>query len=426
MARQVNKLTARAVAATKNPGYVSDGGNLWLQTSPSGTKSWVFRFTLNGRAREAGLGSVNDVPLADARERARAYRLLLAEGIDPIEHRAAMRAKNAAESASAISFAQATERFIAAREGEWRNAKHGQQWRNTLATYCEPINAMHVGLIDTPAVLRVLEADWATKTETLSRVRGRIEQILDWCTVRGYRKGENPARWRGHLDKLLSAPKKIKKSTHQPAIPWQSMPEFMVRLRAEQEGVAARCLELVALTGVRSGEARGMQWREIDKDGAVWVVPAERTKRNRQHRVPLSAQALALIEKLPKLAGSPLVFTSSRGGELSDMALTAVLRRMHDVKAIPCDTAGRAPTAHGLRSSLRDWAYEATAHPREIVEAALAHSNGDQTELAYKRGDALERRRTLLVEWAGFLDKQPAKVESISAARAEKKRKAAA
>lgn len=352
--------------------------------------------------------------------------MLLSENIDPIEHRAAMRAKNAAESANAITFAEATEKFIAAREGEWRNPKHRQQWENTLATYCAPINQMHVGLIDTPAVLRCLEPDWATKTETASRVRGRIEQVLDWCTVRGYRKGENPARWRGHLDKLLSAPKKIKKSTHQPAIPWAAMPAFMQRLRTEQDGVAARCLEFVALTGVRSGEARGMQWREIDTDEAVWVVPASRTKRNRQHRVPLSPQALRIIEKMPKQAGSPLVFTSSRGGELSDMSLTAVLRRMHEAQPIPCDAPGRAPTAHGMRSALRDWAFEATTHAREVVEATLSHVTGDATELAYKRGDALERRRALLAEWADFLDKpkQPAKVANIGAARA--KRKAAA
>lgn len=296
-----------------------------------------------------------------------------------------------------------------------------------LATYCEPINAMHVALIDTAAVLRCLEGGWSTKTETLSRVRGRIEQILDWCTVRNYRKGENPARWRGHLDKLLSAPKKIKKEAHQPAIPWASLPAFMARLRAEQEGVAARCLELVTLTGVRSGEARGMEWNEIDNDAAVWIVPAERTKRARQHRVPLTEQALRIIEGMPKVAGSNYVFSAPRGGALSDMALTEVIRRMQEVEPIPCDTKDRVPTAHGMRSALRDWAYEATSHPREIVEATLAHANGDATELAYKRGDALERRRALLIEWADFLDKpkQPAKVESIGAARAKKKAAAA-
>ncbi len=391
--RSIHKLSARAVATATVPGYYGDGGGLWLQVAASGSKSWVFRFTLAGRAREMGLGALHTVSLADARERAAACRLQVLDGIDPIEARASSKATQRTQVASVITFDTAAEKYIEAHRAGWRNAKHGDQWQSTLDTYASPvIGKLAVSAIDTGLVVRVLDPIWQTKTETAARVRGRIEAVLDWCTVRGYRSGDNPARWRGHLDKVLPAPTKISKTENHAALPYVQIGEFMQKLRAEQ-GSAARAVEFIILTAARTSEAFNATRGEIDEAGAVWACPGERMKSGRPHRVPLSRQALKLLKSLPKVDGSPYLFPGAKEGRpLSNMAGLKLLERMGFGDF----------TVHGFRSTFRDWAAETTNFPREIAEAALAHVLKDKTEAAYQRGDLLEKRAKLMQAWADY------------------------
>lgn len=393
------ELSDKAVKALKEPGYYAVGGvsGLTLQVAPGGSKSWLLRYSVGGRRREMGLGSYRDVPLKVARERAREARLKLSDPMapsDPIEHRRRERSALAARELRTTTFREAAEAYIAAHRASWANSKHVSQWENTLATYVYPvIGHMAVGDIEVAHVLKVLSPEWTTKTETLKRVRGRIEQVLDAAHARGQIVGAwtNPARWRGTLDKLLARPSRVAKVQHYLALPYDETPAFLARLKTVQ-GMGARALEFVALTAARSGEVRGALWSEIDLGARVWTIPGDRMKAGREHRVPLSQAAVDLLTALPRMAGTDFVFPASRGGALSDMTLSAVMRRM-DVKAVP----------HGLRSTFRDWAAERTAYPSEVAEMALAHTIPNKVESAYRRGDLFEKRVRLMADWATFL-----------------------
>lgn len=402
------KLTAVKVRALTTPGRYGDGKGLWLQVRDAAHRSWLFRFKLHGRERAMGLGSVDDVSLAEARDQADAGRRLLRQGIDPIEHRKEERAAKGA-AARGITFREVAERYIDAHKAGWRNAKHVAQWRNTLATYAYPVlGNMLVSAVDTGAVMRPLEPLWCEKTETASRLRGRIESVLDYAAARGWRQGDNPARWRGHLQKLLPARAKVQRVEHHAALPWRQMGAFMSALR-EQDGVAARALEFAILTAARTGEVIGARWSEIDGD--VWTVPAERMKAGREHRAPLSATALAVLAKMRPDDAAPCewVFPGGKAGRpLSGMALLMLLRRM-----------GRGDlTAHGFRSTFREWTAEATGYPREVAELALAHVNKDRVEAAYQRGDLFEKRRRLMEDWGQFCDKPALPAEVLALRRA--------
>jgi integrase len=393
-------LTAKRVEREKRPGRYRDGivRGLYLQVGPTGGKSWGLRFERDGRERWLGLGPLSVVDLKMARDRARAARLLLLDGIDPIDHRKAEKAKRAAATAKLFLFREAVELFFNQHEAKWRNRKHRTQFTNTLRQYAFPVlGDMAVAEIDTPAVLRAVEPIWMAKTETASRVRGRIESVLDWCTVRGYRTGDNPARWTGHLSEVLPARGEIKKTVHHPAMPHAEVPGFMAELR-KREGVAARALEFVILTAARTGEVIGARWSEVDLGGKIWTVPAGRMKGGKEHRVPLSDRAVELLRALPAEDGNDFVFMGSRPGTgLSNTTLTQVLKRMnHD-----------GITVHGFRSTFRDWASETTNFPNHVVEMALAHAIGDKVEAAYRRGDLAVKRRKLAEAWSGFCASPP-------------------
>jgi len=393
MPKKREEMKPLKVSQLAAPGLHFVGGvnGLALQISPTGSRSWILRYADGGKRREMGLGSFPGVGLAGARRRASEEREKLDKGTDPILNRRLARSALKVKRIAAITFEKAAHTYMDAQESGWSNAKHAQQWRNSLETYAYPvIGSLLVGDVNQNNVLAVLEPIWKTKTETASRLRGRIEQVLDWATVRGYREGLNPARWRGHLDKLLPSPKKISAVAHHAALPYTEAGAFMVALRA-QSGMGARALEFGILTAARSGEVRGATWAEIDLQGRRWAIPKDRMKAGREHRVPLSDAALEILSALPKLAESALVFWSPRGGQLSDMALTAVLRRMK-VSAVP----------HGFRSTFRDWAAERTNYPNEVAEMALAHTVGDKVEAAYRRGDMLEKRAMMMSDWAAY------------------------
>jgi integrase len=393
VARLIEKLSPLEVSKKTKPGYYGDGAGLWLQVSPSGTKSWIFRFTFAGKQREMGLGPFHTVSLAEARAKAKECRLTLRDGKDPLELRKALRLAEALDRARMVTFDQCAAAFIAAHRDSWRNPKHASQWENTLATYASPIiGTLPVAEVDTPLVVKVLSPIWNTKTETAVRLRGRIENILDWATVSKYRIGDNPARWRGHLENLLADPNKIAPVEHHPALPWQEIGTFIAELR-KCEGVASQAVEFLILTGLRSGSVRGARWDEIDLNTRVWTVPGTRMKHGKEFRVPLSSAALALLDDMPRV--SEFVFPGRKADRpQSDMTLTAVLRRMgrHDI------------TIHGFRSTFRDWCSECLTNsfPREVIEQALAHTLPNKVEAAYRRGDLLAKRAMLMQAWADY------------------------
>jgi len=397
----LGKLSARKVATLKTPGKYGDGAGLWLYVREGGRRYWVFRFMRQGRAREMGLGSADLLTLKQARQRAHKARQMLAEGLDPIEERRKMQAVS-----SMASFAECAEDFISSNEAAWSNPKHRAQWRATLAAYAFPMMGdKPVDAIGVDDVLRALTPIWSSKPETASRVRGRIERVLDFARARGLRSGENPARWRGHLDKLLPKHSRVRTVQHLPALPWRKVPEFMEQLR-RRGGIAARALEFLVLTAARSGEVRLMRWAEVDLSIGVWTVPASRMKAKREHRVPLSKRALRILSEVPRIAGSDLVFPGQRpGNPLSDMTLAAVLRRMNYGEY----------TAHGFRSTFRDWCAENTAFPGEVAEMALAHTIRNKVESAYRRGDLFEKRRRLMEAWADYCEQAGGKVLEIPA-----------
>ncbi len=410
MARIAKALTAIEVGRIKDSGYHAVGTvpGLHLQVSDSGARSWVMRITVGTKRREIGLGPYPSVTLAMAHRKARDTREMAEQGVDPIERKKALKSALKAEQARAINFKDAAEQYIKAIESEWRNPKHAKQWTATLENYAYPvIGKMLVRDVGLTHVLKVLEPVWKTKTVTAARLRGRIESVLNWATTRGYRSGENPARWRGHLDNLLAAPNKIKGEEHHPAVQIADAGAFMRDLRTKV-GIGARALKFTMLTAARSGEVRGAIWAEIDLGAKVWTIPAGRMKAGKEHCEPLSDAAVSLLKAQPRIEGSDFVFTSPRGGELSDMTLSKLMKGM-GYKA----RDGRVCVPHGLRSTFRDWAAERTNYPREVVEAALAHTNADKTEAAYLRTNLLAKRAKLMAEWSKFLAKVEAKGDNV-------------
>ncbi len=398
MARTTNRLKAVSVASRKRPGYYADGGNLYLRVAPGGSKGWVFRFRHNGRTRDAGLGTYPAISLEKAREQAQRWRRLVAAGVDPIEQRNSEREAARVAAAKAITFEQCAKAFIASHEPAWKNEKHRQQWRNTLATYVYPvIGALPVHAVDTGLVMKVLEPIWGSKPETGSRVRGRIEAILSWAKVCGYRNGENPAQWRGHLDQTFPAKAKVRGVKHHAALPYREIGALVAQL-GEESSITARALEFLILTAARTSEALGAEWDELDLQQRIWMVPAVRMKAGREHRVPLSTRATAIIKEMADIRQSEFLFPGGkRGRALSQMALAMLLRRKG---------YGHA-TVHGFRSAFRDWAAEGTSFPHEVAEMALAHTVGNKVEAAYRRGDLLEKRRRLMDAWANFCAHNP-------------------
>ena len=395
MPKKAKELTALAVSKIRTQGYHAVGGvpGLYLQIAGTEARSWVFKFMLSGKSREMGLGSTDAVTLAEARGKASECRKLLAAGSDPLEARNAVRMTERLEAAKTIIFSDCASRYIEAHRAGWKNAKHADQWRNTLETYARPVfGALPVASVDTGLVMQVLEPLWKTKTETATRLRGRIESVLDWATVQGFRAGDNPARWKGHLDNLLPKRSKVQKVEHHPALPYIEAGAFMALLRG-QEGIGARALEFLILTATRTGEVIGARWKEFDMQAGTWTIPPERMKMGKEHRVPLSVRALEIIEALATVKTGDWVFPGGKVGKpLSNMAMLALLKRMERGDL----------TAHGFRSTFRDWAAETTNYPREVAEMALAHAVEGKVEGAYRRGDLFDKRGRMMEEWAKY------------------------
>lgn len=403
MAREIGRLTALKVERAKEAGMYADGGGLYLRVTPEGTKNWVLRYMLDRKPHWMGLGPLSLYGLGEARARALDARRKRHEGIDPIAARRALRAKLRLDAAKAITFKQCAESYIASHEAGWRNAKHKYQWSATLTSYAYPVlGALPVQAVDTALVLKVLEAIWTAKPETASRVRQRIENILDFAKVRGWRDGENPARWRGHLDHLLPARSRVRAIEHHAALPYAELPTFVARLR-EREAVAARALEFLILTAARTSEVIGARWSEIDLLDKTWTVPASRMKAHREHRVPLSPRALTIIHAMRSAgqndANDAYVFPGAKAGTpLSNLAMIMLLRRMNRGEL----------TVHGFRATFKTWASERASFRNEIVEASLAHTIGGKVEQAYMRGDMFEKRRRLMQAWATYCASVPA------------------
>lgn len=395
-----NALTTLAVKNAK-PGRHADGGGLHLLVKQSGARSWVYRFMLKGKSRDVGLGAAagpDAISLSDARDLASALRLKVKAGIDPLEERQreAAQALAAAQAAqiAGITFKSVAEGYIAANEASWRNEKHRQQWGNTLATYVYPVmGELPVAEIGTAHVLKILEPIWQAKPETASRIRGRIETVLDAAKARGYRTGENPARWRGHIAQILPARSRLTRGHHK-AMPYDAIPTFVAQLR-ERDAMAALVLEFVILTAARTNEVLGATWDEVDLEKAVWTIPAARMKAGKEHRVPLSPRAVEILETVKPLM-KDFLFPADKGGKLSTMAMTMLLRRLKQ----DC-------TVHGFRSGFRDWAAECTAYAHEVAEMALAHVIGNKVEAAYRRGDLFDKRRRLMADWAAYCASEP-------------------
>jgi integrase len=396
-------LTAAQVEKGTKPGRYGDGAGLYLLVRSRHAKFWLFRYTRSGKMREMGLGPAKGrtaVPLSQARAKARQLHAAVREGRDPLAEREAEETKAQADAAKAkavaMTFGEVANMYIAAYEQSWRSPKHRQQWHSTLRDYVLPaIGEMPVGSVDTGAVMKIIEPLWREKTETASRVRGRIEAVLDYAKARRWREGENPARWRGHLDHLLPQRSKVQRVEHHAALPWRETGAFMQRLR-QNSGLSARCLEFLILTACRSGEVRRARWNEIDLEHKVWTIPEQRIKAGREHRVPLSEPAMDVLSAMAQLGAKGFVFPGLKtASALSDVALT---------KAVHV-AGGNSATVHGFRSTFREWCAETTNYPRELAEAALAHTLKDKVEAAYQRGDLLEKRRRLMADWAAFCSK---------------------
>jgi integrase len=418
------RLTAKRVGRLlkKRPGRHHDGHGLYLQVVNPTSASWLLRYVRDGRERMLGLGPVHTVGLAEARTRAKAARLQLLDGIDPVEDRKAAKAARALAAAKMMTFKECAEAYIVLNRAAWKNPKHGQQWTNTLETYVYPhIGHLPVAAIDTGLVLKCIEPIWRDKTETASRVRGRIESVLDWATVRGYRKGDNPARWSGLLEHALPAKGKVSKVEHFPALPYVELPAFMQELR-QREGLAALALEFTILTSVRTGDIIAnnrddkppMRWPHVNLHTRVWTIP--NTKTETEHRVPLNDAAVRLLKEIKALELSgDVVFQGQEEGEpLSNMAMTTVIRRINDDRTatgapryVDPKQQDRDVTVHGFRSTFRDWAAEQTNYPNHVVEMALAHVIDSKVEAAYRRGDLLKKRFALAEAWARYCSSRP-------------------
>ncbi len=393
MARQIHRLNAVVIKNTKKPGFHNDGGGLYLRVSKAQTKSWVFRFTLNKRKRDMGLGPWPLISLSNARTKAEECRQLLYEGVDPIDERAAKKSKSKREKAAQVTFKECAERYIDSHKAGWKNAKTPAQWASSLESYAFPVfGDMAVQTVDVGLVMEVLEPIWAVKPETASRVRRRIEAVLNWAKGRKYRSGDNPATWKGNLDALLPARATVRKVTHFPAMEYGELPDFMVRL-GMMDGISSIGLEFLILTACRTGEAREAIWDEFDLKNRMWTVPAERMKAGKEHRVPLSDAALSALAKLQKNNPSKYILPGRDSARpISNMTFLALLRRM-----------GRSDvTAHGFRSTFKDWVSEETDYRGEVSEMALAHVVSDATEAAYRRGSLFKKRVQLMNDWAEF------------------------
>ena len=412
MPRKAKSLSALEVARIKSPGLHAVGtvDGLHMLVKATGARSWILRVKVGKKRRDMGLGGFPAVPLAAAHAKAREAREAIKSGVDPILTREQAHSALIASQSAAITFDRAVELFLDAKGDEWRNSKHRAQWKATLETYASPkIGRMLVADVGSADVHSVIEPIWRSKNETASRLRGRIEAVISYAVQAGYRpQGLNPGRWRGNLDMLLPKPSKVGKGEHFPALPYSEMGRFTELLR-KASGTGARAVEFLVLTAARSGEVRGATWPEFDLEAGLWTIPASRMKAEKEHRVPLSEQAINLLRSLSRLEGSDLVFPAPRGGIMSDMTLGAVVRRLHEanVKAggaglVDRKQAGKVVTVHGFRSAFRDWAAEASAYPTEVVEMALAHSIGNKVEAAYRRGDLFEKRRNLMSDWAEF------------------------
>lgn len=411
MPKKARELTALDVKRLSHSGqrdrheWFAVGGvsGLQLQIAPSGGRSWLLRTMIGGKRRSIGLGPYPELTLAAAREAAREAKAKIAMGIDPIEDKRAARATLEAAQRRGLTFRDAVDRCLAVRLDEFRNEKHQKQWRSSLDSYAVPeIGNMLVGEIEVQDVLRVLEPIWGTKTETASRLRGRIENVLAWATVAGHRSGDNPARWRSNLDAILPKPSKLSKVEHHGALPLDLVADWFADLK-ERSVTATRALEFAAMTAARSGEVRGITWAEVDLEQGLWTIPAERMKAGREHRVPLTAEAVALLRDMPKTA--EYVFPAPKGGQLSDMALSSVMRRINEAASgrYADRRSGRPAVPHGLRRTFRDWTAERTEYPSDMAEMALAHTVGSAVERAYRRTDMLQRRRVMMEAWGSFL-----------------------
>jgi len=393
MARTIDRLSAIQAKKLSKPGWYLDGDGLYLQVSPTGSKSWVFRYTSGGRERRQGLGALNTISLAAARKAALECRKLRSKGIDPLENKRELEREERLAKNNGITFKECSLAFIESNKAEWKNRKHETQWRNTLETYAYPtVGDIAVKDIDTDMVLGILEPIWATKTETATRVRQRIENVLDWAKARDFRTGENPARRRGHIDKLLPKPTKIRKVKHLEALPYSKMPAFYQWLRSK-ESLASIALSFTILTAARNGESRHAAHSEISLPDKKWVLPAERMKGGREHRVPLSSEAMTILGEAKPFSTEEYLFPGQgrKSKVISDQALLKLAKEFEPTL-----------TVHGFRSTFRDWCAEQTNYPREVAEAALAHSTQDQTEAAYQRGDLFEKRARLMEAWARY------------------------
>jgi integrase len=408
MARTLNRLSAFKVEKAKKAGMYCDGGGLYLRVADGGSKQWIYRYVTNGRPRDMGIGPVHVLTLAEAREKARDAAKLRLEGIDPIAAKHTQRAAAAVAAASAMTFRQCAEGFIKDNEASWSNHKHRLEWQRSLAKYAFPVlGNLPVAAIDTPLVLKVVKPLWQRVPETASRVRGRIENVLGWATVHHYRNGDNPARWQGHMEHALPT---VMKGEHFAAMPYAEVSAFMTKLR-EQTSVPARCLEFAVLTAARLGEALHATWDEINLDSGIWTVPASRMKGGKEHRVPLSRAALAVLKDMQATRQSDYVFPGAHEGKA--IGKNMPLRLLNEI-------TGTGATVHGFRSSFRDWAAERTSFPREVAEMALAHAIPDAVEAAYRRGDLFEKRRKLMDAWAAYsakVETDAGKVVALARAR---------
>jgi integrase len=403
MARKSNRLSALVVTNIKEAGLYSDGEGLYLQVTPAGVKSWLYRYMRKGIAKSMGLGPLHAVSLAKARIKKDVYKAQLFEGVDPFDTREEQQKALATGGEVTMTFRQCAEAYHTAHKDGWRNKKHADQWINTLKTHAFPeLGLIAVEDVDVHRIMKVLEPIWRKKTETASRLRGRMEAVLDWARVRGYRTGENPARWKGHLDHLLLPRSKVNKVEHHAALPFDEIADFIVLLR-KHERIAQLALEFTILVAARTSEVLNMTWQELSLDLKIWTVPASRMKANREHRVPLSNRAFEILKTMERCVENEFVFPGRKAGRpLSNMALLQILRRMDRGDL----------TVHGFRSTFRDWAAECTNHSREVAEMALAHIRQDKTEAAYARGDLFEKRRKLMEEWADYCNAavQPSKL----------------
>ena len=394
----MGKLTDRK-AQTVGPGMYGDGQGLWLQVRTEGTRAWVFRYMIAGQARAMGLGPLHTISLAEAREMALDCRKQVLRGLDPIDERRRERTAVLGQ----LTFKECAEQYLDAHGASWRSDKHRKNWASTIKRFAYPyLGDLPVNTIGTNEVMRVLDPIWREKTVTAKRVRQRIERVLNWAKTREYREGDNPARWRGHLDNLLAKPSEIAPVTHHPALPFAEAPEFMAALRERTE-VPAKALEFTILTAARSGEVRGLKWEEID--GATWTVPAERMKANGEHRVPLSKRVQTIIKEMRKHGETGFVFGSQvkAGKSFNELTLLRVL-----------DNMGRSDlTVHGFRSTFRDWISERTAFSSDVAEKALAHKVGDETRRSYERGDLFDKRRKLMDAWANYCESDPGALADV-------------